>query len=255
MRTTSGDPFLYRRSRKKRGPYIGVTLLLLAFAAATIWHNTITGYLWMISSNVLNGKNSGEVAQLQGELQKAKADALDRNALYEENLTLKQQLGRSDAARQLILAGVLLAPPGTPYDSLIIDAGENQGIVAGELVSAGGNALIGTISDVYPTTARVELFSSSGKKYNAFLHHTDTDLAINVEGQGGETLTAQVPSGTAAEVGDVILMPGIASGISATISGIDAPQGDSFKTLFMHLPVPISSVRFVEVWQSPPSLQ
>lgn len=187
-----------------------------------------------------------ENATLQKELARAQAELADRDALFMENLALKKSLGRPDAQAGVILAGVVMRPPAVPYDTLVIDAGSRQGVIPGALVAAAGGAVIGTVAEAYDSTARVALFSSPGAEYSALLRGS---VPLLMEGDGGGSFSGKIPAATQAAVGDVIVLPGIAGGFAGTISAIVAPEGDSFKTLYLHLPVNLFELRYVEVWK------
>jgi cell shape-determining protein MreC len=210
------------------------------------------GVAWRVLTPVIALRNSlgvGEVAALRAELASTSAALADRNFLYQENLSLKARLGRdlsapAGAGTTVVLAGVLQRPPWTPYDTLLIDAGSAQGIQQDDLVSAGGSALIGKISDVYAGTARVTLFSAPGEGHQALLNGS---MAISLEGQGGGSMRAEVPRGTAVAVGDPVHFPGIGTGITGQVAAIDAKEGDSFVTIYLHVPADIFSLRYVEV--------
>ena len=187
-------------------------------------------------------------ATLRAELASTTAALADRDLLYRENLQLKSLMGR-DASVHSVLAGVVTRPPSSPYDTLVIDAGRAQGVAVGDYVSAGGTALIGTVDSVYATTARVVLFSAPSQVLQALLMDTPAHPAIplTVEGQGGGSMVAQVPSHTNVAVGDAVVFPGIADGLSALVTHVSVAQGASFQTLYLQLPANPLQLRFVEV--------
>jgi cell shape-determining protein MreC len=183
-------------------------------------------------------------ADLRAQLASTTAALADRNLLYAEVSDLRERLGRADAPQARVLAAVLQRPPWTPYDTLVIDAGAHHGIRAGSFVSAGGQGLIGSVSEVYATSARVELFSAPGASYQALLNGT---LPIAVEGQGGGSLRAEVPAGTSVKAGDTISFPGLLGGIMANVSATEAKAGESFTVIYLRLPANPQDLRFVEV--------
>lgn len=243
--------------RRNRGrPSISAVasvLVLLAFIAATgIWRAQASNLFWLAVAPLASLRNSfdaTESAQLRAELASTTAALADRNALYQENLLLKSKFGR-DAGAHTLLAAVLMHPPGTPYDTLIIDVGAQEGITQGALVSAGGSSSIGTVSDVYSSTSRVTLFSSPGSTYNALLllsGQAGTGIPIVLSGEGAGSMVAQVPSATPVRVGDTVVVPGIVTAFAGTVSHVEKPAGDSFETLYIHLPIDLFSLQFVEV--------
>ena len=185
---------------------------------------------------------------LQAQLASTTAALADRNALYEENLQLKSRLGR-DVSVQSILAGVILRPPSVPYDTLTIDAGSDQGVTRGALVTAGGTTVIGTVDEVETSTARVTFFSAPGEKYQALLLESSAHgpMPVVVEGHGGGTMTAQVPAHSGVAVGDSVVLSGIVGEYTAKVVAVNAQQGESFETLYMRLPVNLQALQFVEV--------
>ncbi len=265
MRTLNDKRF--RRPVGSRLPLrtLAIALALLAlFAAVVLWRGPLGGAAAGAEDSVhaARGGFSGWVGNL-GSLFASKAslvrenDALkaqlshaevllaDREALARENEDLKARLGREDA-REVVLAGVIGRPPGIPYDTLLIDAGAEEGIAVGDVVSAGGGTAVGTITEVFATRARAALHSSPGTSYQALLRGS---VEFTVEGNGGGSFSGKIPSATPAAAGDTVLLPGIEGGFMGRVSGIYAPEGDSSKTLHFHLPVNLFELQFVEVWK------
>lgn len=228
-----------------------VVLVVLALMIV-VWRNQAGNLFWTVVSPVVSLRNSldaTESAHLRAELAETEAKLADRDALYQQNLFLKAQFGR-DAKAGMILAGVLMGPPGMPYDTLMIDAGKREGIKQGALVSAGGGAYIGTVSDVYASDSRVTLFSSPGITFSALVTLSaehGTSVPVSLTGEGAGDMSAQVPTATPVSVGDIVVVPGITAAFAGTVNYIEKPAGDSFQTLHLHLPVDIFSLQFVEV--------
>ena len=239
-----------------------------------LWRSFFTGIFWWASAPllqtgkvvlapidfILGGFSSKatlarENANLQAELASSTALVSDRDALYLENLDLKARFLR-DARPGIILGGVLTGPPGVPYDTLLIDAGAAQGVAVGDVVSAGGTTLIGTIGEVHHTTASVLLYSSPGQRYSVLLvpHGTASttptkSVPIELEGQGGASLRGEVPAGTLVRVGDMVVTPGVAGGFVGSVSVVTKKDSESFETLYVTLPINPLELRFVEVWK------
>ncbi len=239
---------LRRGSPRALGVWVLALGLLVLCAGVALWRVQLAGFFWDIAAPLLSVRNSvgsSDIARLQAALASTTAALADRNLLYKENLELKARLGRNGSV-ETILAGVVARPPAMPYDILMIDAGVQQGVVEGDLVSAGGTVLVGRVEQVYKATARVVLFSAPGQTYKALLGGT---IPVEVEGQGGGSLVAQVPAKIAARVGDAVVFPGIAGGFSSVVSYVEARDGESFEKLYMRLPVDPLTLRWVEVWK------
>jgi len=251
------SPNPYERSQKNRRrsslavPVATAALIIIICIAILVWQKQFAGVLWQIGTPVLRLHNTltdTTVARLQAELASTTAAIADRDALYMQNIELKKMLNRPQTSTQVV-AGVLLRPPGLPYDTLMIDAGSENGIVAGELVFAGGSAAIGDISDVYTTTSRVSLFSAPGRTYDAQITPKAASgvIPLSLAGQGAGSLLGQVPAGSSAAVGDPVVLPGLGNEFLGIITHIDAPSGSSFETLYVQMPVNIFSLQYVQV--------
>lgn len=189
---------------------------------------------------------SAQNRKLQQDLLASQASVLDRNELFEENLALKERMGRI-AQPNSALAVVLLRPPEVPYDTLLIDIGEDADIEVGDRVAGHGTLLIGKVTEVWAHSARVTLFSSPNEKYNGFLRG---DIPVEVIGIGGGSLTMQVPYEAKAKVGDLVMLPSIESNTASVVEHIEQGQGDSAVTAYLRLPVNQLELRFVDVWRS-----
>jgi len=240
-------------ARSKRVRLFAVAALVLLIGAAALWRAPLSEVLWRFMAPVMQARFGGAAAP--ADPSRLEALQAERDALQQENLDLKARLGR-DARAGRILGAVLLRPPATPYDTLVIDAGQAEGVALGDIVSAGGTIVIGSVSEVYTHAARVVLYSAPGQKYDALLRPstplgTRGTIPLAVEGQGGGSLRAQVPAGTPVSVGDFALLPGIIGGLSAKVSRVEHADGESFSTIYFSLPVDMFTLRFVEVWKQP----
>ncbi len=253
MKTISPNRSMRPYSRSTRQFKIAAFILLFTciIGGLVLWRASVSSLLLQVLAPVVRLRDSfsaNEDTLLRAQLASTTAALLDRDVLYAENLDLKNRMGR-DAGVSTILAGVLLRPPATPYDTLLVDAGKNAGVVVGNVVAAGGTTLIGTVTEVYDTTARVELFSAPGTTFNALLSSGQDTVPVSVRGQGSGSFVAQVPAGTHASVGDSIVLPGVAGGYAGSVSAVESTSGESFETIYLHLPVDIFNLRSVEVWR------
>lgn len=225
---------------------LGVTLAAILF----VWRAPITNVFWSVMGPILSARqelaNQGEIARLEAELASTTTLLLDRNILFRENIELKNRLGRT-VEGQSLLAAVILHPPGTPYDTLVLDVGEKEGVAIGDLVFASGSAVIGKITEVYSSVARATLFSAPGQVHDALIFAEGGSVPISLEGQGGGSFTGRLPQGTRVTAGETVLFPGIMPVFAARVSYVESPQGESFQTVFLQLPVNPFELRFVEV--------
>jgi cell shape-determining protein MreC len=144
-----------------------------------------------------------------------------------------------------VTAAVLTRPPQSPYDLFVIDAGEHDGLTAGAIVSLPEGPVLGTVSDVFASSAKVKLFSTAGEETSAVLERDNVPVVL--EGAGGGTFKVRVPRETAAVPGDRILSADSAGNLLAVVEGVEVAATDSFKEILARSPANIFSVRTVSV--------
>lgn len=271
---TTISPNHRRKARGSRNKILAIgILLLLCFAVAALLRSPLAGALWFVGEPLTQVRNAAAhagggffagftsqqllVAQnntLKQEAAAARVALEDRNLLYAQNLELKSRLGRSELASSthVVLAAVLSRPPTTPYDTLMLDVGANDAVAEGDLVAAGGSVYIGTVAEVHNTSSRVVLYSSPGEEYDALLltHTASSTLSshpVVVRGQGAGSLQAEVPAGVEVRTGDEVVFASIIPQLIARVTYVEKKNNSSFQTVFLQLPVNISSLQFVEV--------
>lgn len=255
-----------RRKRISPGSVLFSVFFILLLAAALFWRDQAASLLWRGLAPVFSIRDQGasaaggflgvfgsnaalasENARLRAALASSSIAVANRNILIAENTDLRARLGRTSSSTSVI-AGVLLAPPAVPYDTLMIDAGKDSGVKEGDLVSAEGSIFIGKIAQAYDTTSRVVLFSAPGQTYQAQLRGT---IPISIAGQGAGSFSGELPVGIDAKVGDPVLLPGISPEYVAVVSAVVHHEGESFQTLYLSLPANALSLHFVHVHTNP----
>jgi cell shape-determining protein MreC len=195
---------------------------------------------WLRSKDSLIKEN----AYLREVVASRELELVALRAAADRELRLLEILGRTEG-REGTLASVLVRPPETPYDVLIIDAGTNQGIVAGQQVILPEGTIIGVVSEAYRSSSRVILHSASGQKINAVLERNGAPIIM--EGRGGGNFRITLPRDMAVEVGDRILSADISSSLLAVVGKVSLGPTDSFKEVLATSPANIFSLRFVLV--------
>lgn len=184
--------------------------------------------------------------KLNSELQILKLKLVDYDFLIKENQDLKSQMGRSENSNR-ILSRILSKPPESPYDTLVLDAGNNAGIKKGSKVFLSNNVLIGIIVDVTAKTSLVELFSKGDTKHNLVLERTGA--TYEVVGEGAENMLVLVPKEADVLWGDSFVYPGLNSSVVGNVYYIDTNSQSSFKGVYLKIPGNVFSTKWVFVEQ------
>ncbi len=194
--------------------------------------------------NVLTSKETlaKENVQLRADLDHVAIEAYSRERLQDENDELKAKLGR-DPEMNFILVRVLTSPASSPYDTLIIDAGEDVGAKTGMDVYADGDFIIGKLSRTWKRGSIVTLASSPENELNVTVG--SSSIPAVAHGVGGGNLRIVLPRGSLVSVGDLVDIPALGRGYAGVVSAIDQPEGTSLEALFLKLPFNMSQVRWV----------
>ena len=170
--------------------------------------------------------------------------AESQNALF-------RSLGRAVSGKG-ISAAVLVHPPETPYDILIIDVGTDDGVVMGQEVSLAVDSSsgqlgpkIGVITEVYKKNSRVLLFSASGEKTNAILERNSVPVVLI--GRGGGNFEFTLPREADVVIGDKILSSDINRVLVGVVKDVEMEATDSFKKVLVISAANIYTENFVTV--------
>ncbi|MEI8174496.1 MAG: rod shape-determining protein MreC [bacterium] len=206
---------------------------------------------YFISKSSLYSENES----LKSQLNENKMMMVNYNSLLVENLNLKEILGRKNIKMNVVLSAILSKPNQSLYDTLVIDAGEKQGIKVGDMVFALGNVPIGRVSDVYSSSSKVILFSNSGEKTQVVVENKSVSAGVNtgknifmeIVGRGGGNFEMILPRDFTVLKGDEVTLPGIMSYVVGTVETIISDPRDPFIKALLVSPVNIQELKFVEV--------
>lgn len=185
-----------------------------------------------------------ENARLRSEIDAIIVESLSRDTLREENVLLKEQLGRF-IGQTVIVARVLSAPGSSPYDTFVIDAGEAHGLSLGMEVYGDGDFVIGEITKVWKESSVVTLYSAPEASVSVSIG-TSSIPAI-AHGVGGGNFRVTLPKGLPVIPGDLVEMPALSPTYLGVVGGVARPEGSSLQVVFTSLPFNIYQQRLVFV--------
>lgn len=190
-----------------------------------------------------NKKLSGELDYLKDENLILKTKILKTDALEKENKDLLAILGR-EIKKDFIAASVILKPPLSDFDTFIIDAGKNHGVLSGMKVFI-NDIMLGEIFETYDTLSKVKLYSYSGNEIAVFLG--SPEISAVALGKGGENFEVVLPKDTEIKTGGKILIPGIDIFILGEINKIEREESDPFKKAYFRYPINLNELKFVQI--------
>lgn len=251
------------QKKKKRRRVLGVvlliTLLLLSLRGPVA--NTLGGFFAVIGRpfwSVRDGAVSiygeftatisskitleAENAHLRDVLDEVALDAYSRQQLREENEDLKAMLGRK-SEYDFTLARILSAPPVSPYDTLLIDAGTDQGVFIGMQALSQGDFKVGEVTRVWGRTALVSLYSTPNTQLSVTVG--SSSIPAVAWGLGGGNLRIILPRGVSVKVGDMANIPALAPEYAGTVDAIDRPEGSSLEAIYVRLPFDVDKEKWL----------
>ncbi|MDD3662866.1 MAG: rod shape-determining protein MreC [Candidatus Pacebacteria bacterium] len=170
---------------------------------------------------------------------------IDYQILKKENDKLKSLIGRISPNNDFILGSILTKPNYSPYDTLIIDIGENQGLKEGLLVYVNGNIPIGVISQVYTKTSLVELYSNPSRITHGLIE--ESNITVELIGRGGGNFEMSLPFEITANKGTSVLLPNINSEILAVVEEDISDPTDPIRKIILRSPINIQNEKWVQV--------
>jgi cell shape-determining protein MreC len=193
-----------------------------------------------------------ENEELSQKLQARDAERSDYDILARENESLKKILWRLPENKNLVLAAILGKPNRSPYDTLLIDLGEEAGVTEGNMVYAYGDIPLGRIASVTSDTGKVTLFSSPGEKTEVAVPSSLRDthnggIFWEVTGRGGGNFEMILPRDFILNKGDAVVLPGIATKTVAVAETVLSDPRSPWKTALLKSPVNIQEIKFVQV--------
>jgi hypothetical protein len=244
-----------RRSRLGRGAFLlalaaGAFLLapvarLLGVAAGPLFSveravesafAPIAGYL--SSKAALAEENRA----LRETVERLHVAALERDALAAERDALAAELRVPDRDPDAVVAAVLLRPPQVAFDTLVLAAGADDGLAAGDTVSAAG-VPVGVIVEAGATRSVASLFSAPGSR-----------LAVSVGGSSAEATGAgdgrfsvELPAPLAPATGTPVLSPSHGGAPMGFVAAVSPGEGESTVVAWVDLPVDLSGARYLSV--------
>jgi cell shape-determining protein MreC len=163
------------------------------------------------------------------------------NADWKASTHFKQDSGRT-------LVRVLSKPPFTPFDVVVVAAGESDGVKIGDRVML-GEIYLGSVEHVDEDSSRIKLFSSPDADIESYIG--DDAVPALLSGKGGGNFETSLPQGSNVSEGDLVVSyhgdsPFMVGKVSKVIDNND----NTFMTILLALPFNLYSLTYVEIISS-----
>lgn len=195
----------------------------------------------------------------------------DRSKLIEENNLLRKEISSKggteftikrlqsensllrglseDGYSTRVTAGVIGRPTVTPYDVIVLDKGESDGVVQFAPVYLGVDQAIGYVAEVYKSTSVVTLATTPG--FESTVYIIGPNIYTTAKGIGGGVLQVSVPQGIPLSVNDLVVLPAFNSGVYGSIDVVNSISTEPEQRGYVTLDVPLQGMRFVSIGAVP----
>ncbi len=220
---------------------------LLTLLARPFWH--VQEYVMGTADSALTNIRSkadllNENAQLNQKVQEQASAILLNQVLQAENDEMKSAFGRNNH-RDVLLAATLSAPGVSAYDTMIIDAGTNLGVKQNTPVYFSSTTAAGYISEVYASTALVQLYSHPDEEVAAYTG--EKRFFTKAVGQGGGNFIVKLPHESGVKAGDLIMLPGTPALVLGVVGTIETDIAKSLQIARIRSPYNASQTHFLYV--------
>ena len=196
---------------------------------------------YFVSKNSLYRHNQ----ELQAKLDFDEARMTNYDSFVADASALREVLGRKNEKVSMVLGAILQKPNQSPYDTLLIDIGTEEGVNTGNTVFALGDVPVGRIAEAYERCSKVILFSSAGEKTMVFV--SSQGPSMELLGRGGGNFEMILPKDITLQKGDQAVLPGLSPYVVAIAETIISDPRDPFTKALLTSPVNIQAMKFVEV--------
>jgi rod shape-determining protein MreC len=186
-----------------------------------------------------------ENEELRNRLAESAAQMSNYGAVLDDNAKLQEILNRKPENVSLVTAAILSKPNRSLYDTLVIDAGSNNGINVGDTVFAFGDVPIGRVADISQSSSKVILFSTPGERTEVLIGVKDA--FVEIVGRGGGNFEMIMPRDFVLEKGATVTLPGIIPHVVGIVETIISDPRDSFQKVLLTSPVNIFELDFVQI--------
>lgn len=155
-----------------------------------------------------------------------------------------------------VTAGVVARPPNSPYDTLVLSAGSDDGVALGMIAFAlpagrqgAGGAPIGVITSVSSNFSRATLYSAPGMIVNGWIGKNN--LPITIKGAGAGAMNASAARSAGISAGDIVYAPGPGMLAIGSVVRVDSDPTSPSVTLRIMPALNIFSVAWVVIRDMP----
>lgn len=194
-------------------PAEGVILRLLVPIQASV-RGFLQPGLDLLETAQRMGSLRAENDELKARIDELTGEVVRLREVEVENEQLRSELDykRQNPGRQLLPARVIYRDPSNYVQAIVIDKGSDSGVAEGMTVISAG-ALVGKVTWVSPTLAKVLLIVDASSSVNATIQRSESRALGLVNGQPSSRLLMKyIPQTEAVKTNDIVITSGLGAG-------------------------------------------
>ena len=186
-----------------------------------------------------------KIKELEENISLLQSEKFLLSVIQSENKELKDLLGKQETITETILSKILVKENKNIYGTMILDQGENAGVVIGARVYADGVFALGEIVEVGKKSSLARLFSSSGVDTPA--RFSISNLEVMLHGRGGGSFSAYLPHNIVVLPEEIVSLTSKSTDVVAHFVSSNTDPRDPEQTIYLRTPVNINTLNFVQI--------
>ncbi len=245
------------------------SIAIIGLVLAVVYGTSFVPWLSSVSHSLFNGGLRGKVAvednmedtrevlftsrkhmneyidDLEYNLFSLRAKVLDYDRLKSENEVLRETLRASSGLNSVVTTTrILKRPPASTYDTLVINAGTENGIAVGQTVVAFGTLYLGNVVEVFNDTATVRLGTTQDVVRD--VRSVRSGVVLEAQGHNGSHVVIEMPRDVDVVEGDQF-KDVLSNKLSLVVYKITFDDREPFKTVYARSPVNMRYLDWVQV--------
>lgn len=186
-----------------------------------------------------------KIAELEEKVATLEAERFLLSVVQSENKELRDTLDKANSNSGTILSKILVKQNKNVYGTMILDQGENDGVVVGAKVFAEGFIVLGEIVEVMKNTSLARLYSAPGLETPARFSLSKLDVTLH--GRGGGSFAVYLPHDVFVAPDEVVTLTNDGTNVVAHFVSSNTDPRDPEQTIYLRTPVNINTENFVQI--------
>lgn len=143
-------------------------------------------------------------------------------------------------------ARVILRPPQTRYDTLVLDKGQTDGVELGDLVAT-ERVLVGRVSQVFLEQSVVVLLSAPEEELRVSILTQATPTVATLVGRGAGNFEIRLPRQHTISTSSIAYLSALPQYLIAQVDRVEAEPTDSLQRLLLQFPINLQNIDQVNI--------